>query len=135
MDLAAERLLEDFALAVQDHARHILRHGGQVGVVINPHMARLLSQHGWDKNDIKLYLYENVRVPMRSVPEESMHGQSSERWPRWFESAGPDTLVPFVRRPDNYLILCCGDAYSAWGAVLDGWGYMGGYAHSKRIRR
>ena len=52
---------------------------------------------------------------------------------RWFDTADPDTLMPYARRPDNYLILCCGDPYSAWCAILDGWGFMGGYARSRLI--
>jgi hypothetical protein len=110
-----------------------LHHGGQIGLVINPHMARLLADRGWNKEDIKSYLYERVRVPMSAVPESRMKGDARERWPRWFDTAEPDTMIPYVRRPENFIILCCGDPYSAWCAVLDGWGFMGGYAHSKLI--
>jgi hypothetical protein len=128
-------LLEDLTEIVKENCAHILRFGGQVGVVINPYMARLLAERGWTKDDIKLYLYEHVRVPMRDIPARSMKGESRERWPRWYDTAGPDALIPYVRSPDNYLIVCCGDAYSAWCAVLTGWGFMGGYAHSKPVFR
>ncbi len=126
-------LLEDFVSIIRGSARHILHHGGQIGVVFNPHMARLLADRGWNKSDIKSYFYERVRVPMSAVPEGGMKGDDKERWPRWFDTADPDTLMPYARRPDNYLILCCGDPYSAWCAILDGWGFMGGYARSRLI--
>ena len=57
--------LEDFVSIIRGSARHILHHGGQIGVVFNPHMARLLADRGWNKSDIKSYFYERVRVPMK----------------------------------------------------------------------
>jgi hypothetical protein len=130
---ADQRLLQGFATVLLNHAPGVLHLGGQVGVVINPHMARILAQHGWDKKDIKQYLYEAVRVERRCIQGSIMHGDHRERWPRWFDTASEDTLLPLVRRPENIHVLCCGDAYSSWCAVLTGWGFMGGYAHSKII--
>jgi hypothetical protein len=127
------RLLADYAQLVKDHAAHVLRYGGQIGVVFNPYMARILASRGWDKMDIRQYLYEYARVPKRLAPQRSMFGNDRENWPRWFDTAPPEMMLPFARRPDNYFVLCCGDAYSAWSAVLTGWGFMGGYLRSRVI--
>jgi hypothetical protein len=128
-----QNLLENFVESVKGHSRHNLHLGGQIGVVFNPYMAQLLANHGWDKNDIKLYMYENARIPMRNFFVNGMQGDHTQRRPRWYDTAGPDTMIPFFRAPENCLILCCGDAYASWGAVLSGWGFMGGYAHSKPV--
>jgi hypothetical protein len=127
------QLLTDYAQLVKDHAAHVLRYGGQIGLVFNPHMAGIMADHGWNKTDICQYLYEYARVPKKQAPPRAMFGDDRENWPRWFDTAPPDMLIPFARRPDNYFVLCCGDAYSAWSAVLSGWGFMGGYRRSRLI--
>jgi hypothetical protein len=109
--------------------------GGQVGVVINPHLAQILAKKGWQRRDIQLYLYENARIPRGSLPPLTAEakGLSKGRWPLWFNLAAAHKAVPLVKRPEDYIIICCGDAYRVFGALLGPWSSLGGAAHSRIV--
>ncbi len=111
----------------------LLQFGGQVGLVFNPYKANLLAGQGWDKKKIKDYLFEHSHVPL----PESLHtrGEDEERVPAAFRNAPAGTPFPLVRKPENYQIFVAGDSYASFAALLVGWGYMGGYAQTKMIRR
>ena len=134
-DRAALDVLRAYAGAVGGIEGDFLQNfGGQVGLVFTPLKARLLAEQGWTKLAIKQYLYEKVRVPMPPRGELHTRGEDEELMPQWLKAADETMTLPLVRRPENYQIVCCGDAYSTWGALLIGWGYMGGYAQTKPIR-
>ncbi|MCH7621940.1 MAG: hypothetical protein IH870_08590 [Chloroflexi bacterium] len=96
---------------------HNIIHGGHVVVVISPLIARLLSEEGWTKQDVKLYLYERARVPVERVQryKQLRYGRDQEAgdlywWPHWLNVDEPNINVPVVRHPDNVLVLVAGDS-------------------------
>ena len=113
--------------------------GGQTCVVISPLQAERLSQKGWSKGDVKYFLYEKARVPLsklRAVWRGELEGgpeRDGERWPKWFDVSEETALVPVVRRPENIHVVVAGGRGVGFCAVLPGWGFMGGYAVTKRI--
>ena len=133
-----EEIVEDTLRAYADAVKYIegdflLQFGGQVGLVFNPYKAELLAAQGWDKARIKRELFERARVPL---PETlATRGEDEEKVPAEFRDAPPGTPFPLVRKPENYHIIVAGDAYASFAALLVGWGYMGGYAQTKAIRR
>ncbi len=142
---AALKILQSTAEAVIGIAGEFaVSFGGQLGLVFNPYNAEVLAKNGWTKQGIKQYLYEKARVPMSVVHKRlaeapggtlGSRGVDEERWPQWLNGADDAMLFPLIRKPENYIIICCGDVYRAWSALLAGWGYMGGYAHSRPIRK
>jgi hypothetical protein len=131
-------ILESYAEAVIFYpGTQCANFGGQVGIVINPHLAQILAKKGWHRRDIQLYLYENARIPRGSLPPltSQAKGLAKERWPLWFNLADPQMPVPLVKKPEDYIIICCGDAYRVFGAVLGPWSSLGGAAHSKVVTR
>jgi hypothetical protein len=131
-------ILESYAEAVIFYpGTQCANFGGQVGIVINPHLAQILAKQGWQRRDIQLYLYENARIPRGSLPTltSEAKGLAKKRWPLWFNLADAHKPIPLVKKPEDYIILCCGDAYRVFGAVLGPWSSLGGAAHSKVVRR
>jgi hypothetical protein len=47
----------------------------------------------------------------------------------------PDAIVPAMRDPDSIMLLCAGGTANGWIDMCPGWGYMGGLAVTKPIRR
>lgn len=56
-------------------------------------------------------------------------------WPEWLDSASDDTLVPVFTKPEDILITVAGawDALVQFCSICHGWGYMGGFAQTKRV--
>ncbi len=93
---------------------------GEFIVVFNPiHRARL-AKDGWTKADIKQYLYENARGEYRIL---SLCGTqvNRKRWPKWVYGNPYDGKVPFLRGPEDVIILAGGGEVAAHTAVFPTW--------------
>jgi len=89
-------------------------------LVISPSVARLLARDGWTKDDIKQYLYENAKVPARSLERLArQEGLSTFNLcklveegvipKQYCESTDPDRMVPVFLRADWIGIVVSGD--------------------------
>jgi hypothetical protein len=114
--------------------------GGEALVVLGPVIARRAARKGWTKRDVKEYLFENGRAPLKKLIarvgtlENLMRGGGGAvRWPEWLDLQNPETLVPMVRRPEDLHVVVAGNAAMHFSALLPGWGYMGGLANTKVI--
>ena len=98
---------------------------GSTCVVLGPEHARMLSEDRWLKRDIKTFLFERARKPVRLL----RHGgppvgdsQRSHLWPRFVDADDDDQMVPVVRRPEDIHIFVAGGAGGPHSAYLPGWG-------------
>jgi hypothetical protein len=110
------------SLAVAWNARMYLR--GQSLLVIGPEHAKTIAREGWSKADIKRFLYENVRKPLRELlrgPEWEL-GMSRQTLPAWLDTGNEHTLVPKFASPDEILIVVAGGTAGTHSACLSGWG-------------
>ena len=98
---------------------------GDTFVVLGPEHARMLAEAGWRKRDVKLFLFEHARKPVRLL-RKGGPPQGDERrdlfWPRFVDPADDDQMVPVVRRPENINIIVAGGAGGPHSAYLPGWG-------------
>lgn len=110
------------SLAVAWNTRMYLR--GQSLLVIGPEHAKTIARDGWSKADIKRFLYENVRKPLRELlsgPEWEL-GMSRQALPAWLDTQDDQTLVPKFISPDEILIVVAGGTAGTHSACLSGWG-------------
>lgn len=89
-----------------------------ITLLLPPPVARSMAEAGYSKNDIRNYLYENARVPLRELewtmkyglpeisttPERVKSGLFSEDY-----LVGPNDLVRVISSPDIVHIVVCGD--------------------------
>lgn len=115
--------------------------GGEMMVVLSPMIARRLAKRGWNKEDVRWYLFEQGRTQLRNLMGKTgssfvaeRGGGESERWPHWLDMEDPNTLIPAARKPDYIHLMVAGNTAADFCAWLPGWGYMGGQAVSRRIR-
>ncbi|MDR2296218.1 MAG: hypothetical protein LBD95_05415 [Clostridiales Family XIII bacterium] len=108
-------------------ARHIALPGtrgdynpGEFIVVFNPSHRNRLMQNGWTKRDIKEYLYENARQPYAVL--KNLGAQvNRKRWPKWVYGNPYDGSVPFLRSPEDAILLAGGGAVAAHTAIFSTW--------------
>lgn len=93
---------------------------GPVCIIFNPSHRQRLAKAGYTKADIKQYLYENARQPYRLM---SIMGTQPgrKRWPKWVYGNPYDGMVPFLRSPEDAIILSGGGPVAAHTAILYTW--------------
>ncbi len=98
---------------------------GDTFVVLGPEHARILSQAGWSKRDIKLFLFQHARKPVGLLKRGGPPQGDSRRglfWPRFVDASDDSQRVPVVRRPENIYILVAGGPGGPHSVYLPGWG-------------
>ncbi len=101
-----------------------LRRGGKVAVIVAPYVAQELAAKGWTKEDVKRYLYENGRIPVKQFKESwGFVNFGMPEWAREFEKKG---AIPGVRSWEDIIVLVAGGDLSipqhvyfpTWGSPL-----------------
>ena len=93
--------------------------GAQIITVICPEHAHEIAASGLSKSDVQDYIYQNARMPLRSLVGRAHYGNRS--WPSWVDETNPETMVPIVRAVHDIVVIVAGGdgRHSAW---LAGWG-------------
>ena len=90
-------------------------------IILGPSIAKVFSQDGWSKNDIRKYFYDKVKIKA-STAERYAYGAGLTGFriinlveqgllPKaYHESDDPERLVPVFQRPDWMSIVVAGDA-------------------------
>jgi hypothetical protein len=97
--------------------------GGECMIVLSPEHAATIAAAGWRKKDVRSFLYEHARKPLRLLRLGGMYGADTRRnlWPRWVNHEDPDGLIPPTRQPEDIIILVAGGA-GKHSVFLPGWG-------------
>lgn len=128
--------------AVSAPGSNNMMYGGQMLVVLNPLHAEEFARHGWSKNDVRQYLWENGRRPLSDILEAVVAHREpvrnaqieSGRYSFRYDVRNSKTMVPPTEKPqDLHIVVAGGRTYFA--AVLPGWGAFGGYAATALVRR
>ncbi len=107
---------------------------GELMVLLSPGRAEGLAKEKWTKTDVKKYLFDHARLPMRIVRKSPYFAQSYSHgwWQKWIDISDDDTMVPLVDRYED-IHLVIGGGVGA-GAVIPSWGKFGGFAVTKPVR-
>ena len=134
----AEDSLEMVADAMSTAGNNNVVYGGETLVVLSPLTAEGLAADGWAKEDVRGYLYERARVPFEKA--RLKFGRNPEvtpgQWPKWLDRLGEvdqGSLVPVLRSPSQIHVVVAGGRGIPFNALCPGWGYMGGFATTKKI--
>jgi hypothetical protein len=93
--------------------------GAQITLVLCPEHAAEMAAAGLTKADVREYIFQEARMPMRRLKGIAHYG--NRNWPAWIDENDPETLVPVVRCADDIVVVVAGGdgRHSAW---LAGWG-------------
>ena len=98
---------------------------GDTLVVIGPEHAKFLHNGGWTKRDIRQFLYEHARKPVRLLKRGGPPQGDARRghfWPRYIDAEDDNQMVPVVRAPDRIHLMVAGGAGGPHSAYIPGWG-------------
>jgi len=93
-------------------------------VVIGPEHASTIAADGLNKQDVKRYLYESVRRPLRDLlpgPDGS-EGLARERVPQWLNAANDNTAIPKISSPEGIIVVVAGGTAGRFSLHMCGWG-------------
>ncbi len=107
-------------------------------VLLSPHVAKVLDANGWDKDDVRRFLYENSMIPARTVEHMGKYVNldipaqvASGKLPATYhESDDPDRLIPTFLRPEWIQIIISGSADMYYQRA-----YMNYHAHGAPVTR
>jgi hypothetical protein len=97
---------------------------GSYMLVIGPEHAKSIADDGMSKQDVKRFLYENIRKPLAELlpaPYDE-EGINRNRLPAWLDAANDATLVPKVATPDGIIIVVAGGTAGRFTLQMTGWG-------------
>jgi hypothetical protein len=88
--------------------------GASPVVVLDPEHAAEIAAAGYGRQQVKQYLFENVRIPLGQLRERGHWG--ARAWPEGWERQGDDYPIPMVTDPDNYILVVAGGdgRHSSW---------------------
>lgn len=93
---------------------------GEWVIVFNPTHRQRLARDNWTKDDIKQYFYETARGDY-NVLKQAGTQVGRKRWPKWVYGNPYDGKVPFLRNPEDAIILSAGGAVAAHSAIFCTW--------------
>ncbi|MCI0548597.1 MAG: hypothetical protein L0027_15095 [Candidatus Rokubacteria bacterium] len=109
------------SLAVIQH--HKSTHHGDTVVVLSPEHARCIAADGWGKAEVRRFLWERLRKPVRDlVPGiDGGEGLPEHVLAKYPAPRTETTLVAKLRAPDNLVLVVAGGTAGRFSAVVPGW--------------
>lgn len=105
----AEGILATLAGAMNDMGCNNAYLYGQPTIAFGPEHAAILAADGWSKDDIRRFVFEQVRIPRAQWERGGMAGMFPDRFP-------DADMKPIVKAPEDLLIVVVGGfgRHSCW---------------------
>ena len=93
-------------------------------IVLGPEHAHSLAGDGLSKADVKRYLFERVRRPLRELQPgpDGSEGINRDRLPDWLDATDDATPVPKVASADDIILVVAGGTAGRFSVHMCGWG-------------
>jgi hypothetical protein len=124
----ARELLATIAASLAVVCHHKATHWGDTLLVMSPEHARTVAEDGWGKADVRGFLFETLRRPVRELLPGTNGGEGlPEHVARKFQAPGAEeTLIPKFRSPDNLKVVVAGGPAGRFTAIVPGWTFPRG---------
>jgi hypothetical protein len=120
---APEDLLATLAASMAVVSHHKMTHWGDTLLVLSPEHAKIPGDAGWTKADVRRWLWERLRRPVRELlpGKDGGEGLPEHVLAKFKEPEREATLIPKFRSPDNIKILVAGGSAGRFSAIVPGW--------------
>lgn len=83
-------------------------------LVLGPEHATEIAGAGFSKRDVRNYLFEHARMPVKQLLGRVYNG--TDPWPPWIDTSEEGATVPMVASPDDFIVVVAGGdgRHSAW---------------------
>jgi hypothetical protein len=85
----------------------LYRSSGEVFLLLCPEHAAIIARYGWNKDDVRHFLFEKARRPLCQVKRGGMYGPEVY-WPKWLNIEDKQAMVPLVERVRDIVIVVVG---------------------------
>lgn len=79
-------------------------------IMLCPEHAATLAGDGLGKADIRNYLFEHARIPMRRFSEANINRRLKVKYGDRYKNFGPDDLIPIAQDPEKFVVIVIGGA-------------------------
>lgn len=98
--------------------------GGHMAVVLGLEHARTIAQHGWNRSDVRNYIFMNHGNRFIDLAYGHRYGKVYNRnLPKWYKRED-HTRIPIIHDPDHIHLFVMGGEAGRFSAVIPGWGHM-----------
>jgi hypothetical protein len=121
-------LLPTLAASMAVVSHHKMTHWGDTLLVLSPEHASVFGDAGWSKADVRRWLHERLRWPVRELVPGRDGG---EGLPEHVLAKFPDptreaTMIPKFRAPENIKLVVAGGTAGRFSAIVPGWTFSKG---------
>ena len=120
---SARDLLITIGKSLEVISHHKSTHHGDTVVVLSPEHARTIAGDGWGKAEIRRFLWERLRKPVKElIPGvEGGEGLPAHVLAKFPRPETNETLIPKFREPENLKLVVAGGTAGRFAAVIPGW--------------
>ena len=124
----ATDLLSTIAGSMAVIMNHKMTHWGDTLLVLGPEHARTVADDGWDKTEVRRFLFERLQRPVRElVPgRDGGEGLPEHVLRKFAHPERDDTRVPKFRAPEHIKIVVAGGTAGRFSAIVPGWSFSKG---------
>jgi hypothetical protein len=108
--ITAEGILTTIAGTMLDTGTNDVFYEAQPLIVMGPEHARTVADGGMSKAQAKRFLHEHAHLPLGRFSKENIERRLRVTWKEKYATAGMDTPVYMVQRPEDILIAVIGGA-------------------------
>src|SRR5574341_290849 len=118
-----EDLLATIAASLAVVSHHKATHWGDTFLVLSPEHAKTLGHAGWTKADVRRWLWERLRRPVRDLVPGPGGGEGlpAHVLAKFEDPATDGTLIPKFRAPGNLKLVVAGGTAGRFSAIVPGW--------------
>src|SRR5213596_3265506 len=118
-----EDLLATLAASLAVVSHHKMTHWGDTLVALSPEHAKIFGDAGWKKADVRRWLHERLRWPVRELLPgvDGGEGLPEHVLAKFADPARETTMIPKFRSPDNIKIVVAGGTAGRFSAIVPGW--------------
>jgi hypothetical protein len=109
-----EEILETFAAEIRHNMLTYSIWPGNYALVLPKQLRELIVAAGWQKKDIREYIYRSARVFRRDWAKVGKKNVVAR-------SGGPDQEFTALRSPDDLLVIAAGGPAGGFGAIIPPW--------------
>jgi hypothetical protein len=108
-------------------------------IILSPHAAKVLAEHGWTKDDVRAYLHSESKLPLSQILRRGYRYSKVDIEekvragllpPEFHESNDPDRLVSTFVRPEAIRIVVAGNPDMYWQR-----GIMNNFSHGAPVTK
>lgn len=82
--------------------------GGEPHLVLSPEHARTVAKSGWEKADVKRFLYDHARIPRSLHRNQGAYDPEDRGLPRHARNLSDEQLVPICAGPEKFIVTVIG---------------------------